>query len=217
MSTTQSIICNRFNATKGFFAKYVTMDKIWIHYFTLESNWQSTEWTAAGKNHPKWLKTQTSADKVLVSVFWDAPGILFIDYVKNGRTFNSEYYIALLVHLKKETAKKQPKLKKNVLFHQDNVQCHKSIAKMAKLNELHFELLPHPPYSPELLAVYRPQKNAPGKEIWLQWRSDIRKWGVFWGQRQIVQQKRHWIVREALESVYHPKKRLCWWIKLNFA
>ena len=37
--------------------------------------------------------------------------------------------------------------KKKVLFHQDNAQCYKSIAKMAKL---HFELLPHPPYSPDL-------------------------------------------------------------------
>ena len=60
----------------------------------------------------------------------------------------------------------------------------------------------------QLLAVCRPQKNAPGKEIWLQWRSDIENWGIFWGQRQIVLQKRHWVVREALESVYHPRRRL---------
>ena len=31
----------------------------------------------------------------------------------------------------------------------------------------------------QLLAVCRPQKNTPGKEIWLQWRSDNRNWGVF--------------------------------------
>ena len=31
--------------------------------------------------------------------------------------------------------------KKNVLFHQDNALCHKSIAMMAKVDELHFELL----------------------------------------------------------------------------
>ena len=40
--------------------------------------------------------------------------------------------------------------KKKVLFHQDNAPCHKSIATMAKLFELHFELLPHPPYSFDL-------------------------------------------------------------------
>ena len=40
--------------------------------------------------------------------------------------------------------------KKKVLFHQDKVPCHKSIAMMAKLYELPFKLLPHPPYSPDL-------------------------------------------------------------------
>ena len=40
-----------------------------------------------------------------------------------------------------------------------------------------------------LLAVFRPQKNAPGKEIWLQWRSEFGNRDVFWGQRQIVLKK----------------------------
>ena len=147
---------------------------------------------------------------------------MFIDYLEKGRTINSEYYIALLVYLKEKIAKKLPQMKKKkVLFHQDNALCHKSIAMMAKLHELHFELLPHPPlfsrsYPQQLLAVFRPQKNAPGKEIRLQWRSDIINRGIFWGQRQIILQKRHRILREALESVYHCKRRLFWWIKSNF-
>ena len=66
-----------------------------------------------------------------------------------------------------------------------------------------------------LLTVCKPKKNAPEKKIWQQWKRDIRNWGVFWGQRQIVQQKGHRIVREALESVYHPRRKLCW-IKSNF-
>ena len=39
-----------------------------------------------------------------------------------------------------------------VLFHQDNGPCHKSIAIMAKLYELHFELVPQPPHSPDLAS-----------------------------------------------------------------
>ena len=42
--------------------------------------------------------------------------------------------------------------KKKVLFHQDNASYHKSIATMAKLYELLFELLSHPPYSPDLAS-----------------------------------------------------------------
>ena len=53
--------------------------------------------------------------------------------------------------LKTEIAKKRPHMaKKKILFHQDNAPCHKSIKTMAKLHELNFELLPHPPYSPDL-------------------------------------------------------------------
>ena len=68
----------------------------------------------------------------------------FIDYFDKRRTISSEYYIALLVRLKEEIAKKRPQINKKVLFNQDNATCHKSIATMAKLDELHFELLLHP-------------------------------------------------------------------------
>ena len=92
---------------------------------------------------------QTSAGKVLASVFLDAQ-VLFINYLEKGRIINSEYYIALLACLKNEIAKNGQMKKKKVLFHQDNAPCHKSITTMAKLHELYFELLPHPPYSPDL-------------------------------------------------------------------
>lgn len=141
-----------FNRNKqDFLRRYVTMDETWIHHHTPESNRQSAEWTAAGEPRPKRPKSQKSAGKVMASVFWDAQGILFIDYLEEGKRINSEYYMALLVRLKEEIAKKRPHMKKKkVLFHQDNAPCHKSIVTMAKLHELGFELLPHPPYSPDL-------------------------------------------------------------------
>ena len=89
-----------------FLHKHATMDETWIHHFILESNQQSIEWTAAGESCPKRPKTLTSAGKVLAFIFWDAQGILFIDNLEKGRTINSEYHIALLVHLKEEIAKK---------------------------------------------------------------------------------------------------------------
>ena len=77
-------------------------------------------------------------------------GIIFIDYLKNGKIINSDYYIVLLERLKDAIAEKQPHLKKKVLFHQDNAPCHKSMKAMVKIHDLGFELLLHPPYSPDL-------------------------------------------------------------------
>ena len=134
-----------------FLRRYVTMDETWLHHFTPESNRQSDEWTAHDEPNPKRGKTQQSAGKVMASVFWDAQGIIFIDYLQKGQTINSDYYIALLDRLKDEIVKKRPHLKKKkVLFHQDNAPSHKSMKTMAKLHELGFELLLHPPYSPDL-------------------------------------------------------------------
>lgn len=134
-----------------FYRRYVTMDETWLHYYTPESKRQSAEWTAVDEPNPKRAKTQQSAGKVMASVFWDANGIIFIDYLQKGTTINSDYYCALLDRLKAEIANKRPHLqKKKVLFHQDNAPCHRSMKTMAKLNELGFELLTHPPYSPDL-------------------------------------------------------------------
>ena len=119
------------------------MDETWIHFFTPESNQQSAVWTAAGESCPKRPKMQTSAGKVLASVFWDVHGILFIDYLVKGRTNNNEYHIALLGRLNEEITKNPAtNEEEKVLFHQDNAPCHMSIATVAKLHELHFELLP---------------------------------------------------------------------------
>ena len=73
-----------------------------------------------------------------------------------GKRSSAEWMAAgesrpFLVRLSAEIKKKRPHMqKKKVLFHQGNAPCHKSMKTMVKLSELSFELLPHPPYSPDL-------------------------------------------------------------------
>ena len=106
---------------KDFLSRYVTMDETWIHHFTPESKRQSAEWRAAGESRRKRPKTQQSAGKAKTSVFWDAHGIIYIDYLEKGKYINSDYYIELLVHLKDEIAKKRLHMKKKkLIFRQDN-------------------------------------------------------------------------------------------------
>ena len=54
----------------------------------------------------------------MASVLLHAHGILFIDYLKKGKTVNSNYYMPLLDRLSAEIKKKRPHMqKKKVLFH----------------------------------------------------------------------------------------------------
>ena len=97
---------------KDFLHRYVTMDETWIHHYTPETKRSSAEWTAAGESRPKRPRTQQWADKVMASVFWNAHGILFIDYLEKGKTINSDYYMALLDRLSAGIKKKRSPMQK---------------------------------------------------------------------------------------------------------
>lgn len=140
----------RKNPTE-FLRRFITMDETWIHHYTPESKLQSKQWIGPGESAPKKAKSVLSANKVMASVFWDAKGIIFIDYLEKGRSITGEYYASLLQRLSDEIKKKRPHLaRKKVLFHHDNAPVHSCVVAMAKIHELKFEMLPHPPYSPDL-------------------------------------------------------------------
>ena len=94
-------------------------------------------------------KTQTSAGRVLASVFWDAQGIfvqLLLWEMKNQQ-IRKLYSIISAFEGRHHQKRPQMKKEKKVLFHRDNAPSHKLIATEVKLRELHFELLPHHPIS----------------------------------------------------------------------
>jgi len=62
------------------------MDETWIHHYTPESKQQPKQWTEAGCSARKKTKSVPSAGKIMALVFWDAEGILFIDYLEKGKT-----------------------------------------------------------------------------------------------------------------------------------
>ena len=88
---------------------------------------------------------------MIASVFWDADGILLIDFLEKGRTVTGKYYSNLLQQLRAAIIEKRPgKMTRGVLFHQDNGAAHKSTIAMATIRDCGYELLEHPPYSPDL-------------------------------------------------------------------
>lgn len=134
-----------------FVARLVTMDETWIHHYTPETGQHAAQWVEPGEVAPKRPKTQQSAGKVLASVFWDAKGIIFIDYLEDGRTINADYYVALLDRLNEDLKKKRKVTqRKTILFLHDNAPAHKSYKATTKLEQLGYELILHPPYSPDL-------------------------------------------------------------------
>jgi len=132
---------------------FVIVDKTWIHHYTPETKEQSKQWVPSGESAPKKAKTVPSAGKVMPTVFWDSQGIIFINYLEKGKTITGASYSSLLDRLKTELQEKRPRLAhKKMLFHH-NAPAHSSGAVAAKLMELEFQLIPHPPYSPDLFPL----------------------------------------------------------------
>jgi hypothetical protein len=77
-----------------------------------ESKQQSKQWTEASFSAPKKTRSGPSAGKVMASVFWDAEGVLFIDYLEKGKTIIGEYYSNLLTKQKKKFMRKKTRFGK---------------------------------------------------------------------------------------------------------
>ncbi|KAJ7344987.1 hypothetical protein JRQ81_000937 [Phrynocephalus forsythii] len=94
-------------------------------------------------------KVQKSARKVMLSVFWDSRGVLLTDLQK-GETLNSNYYCNLLEKLRDALKQKQHgMISKGVCLLADNAPVHTAQASVVTAHRLGYELLQHPPYSPD--------------------------------------------------------------------
>jgi hypothetical protein len=88
------------------------MYETWIHHYTPESKQQSKQWNEASCSAPKKISSIPSAGKDMASVFWDAEGILFIDYLENNKKITGEYYSNLLTKIDEKHLEKKPGLQK---------------------------------------------------------------------------------------------------------
>ena len=137
----------------NFISRYVTVDETWLHHFDPESKVQSMAWKHVTSPPPRKFRVVVSARKVMVTVFWDADGIVLIDYLEHGSTIIGTYYADLIGKCRAALKeKRRGKLRRGVLFHQDNAPSHTSSQARTAIRNAGFELLHHPPYSPDLAS-----------------------------------------------------------------
>jgi len=79
-----------------FLKRIVTGDETWIHHYDPESKQQRMQWKHATSPSPRKFKVQASAGKVMCTIFWDAEGVLLIDFMPHKVTVTGVYYGDLL-------------------------------------------------------------------------------------------------------------------------
>jgi histone-lysine N-methyltransferase SETMAR len=104
----------------------------------------------------------------MLTLFWDKRGVILEHYMPRGSTVKSATYADLLEnHLCPAIkSKRRGLLGVGVLLQHDNTRTHTARSTVATLQDLSFECLPHPPYSPDLAPsnfhVFGPLKETMG-------------------------------------------------------
>ena len=92
-----SALLKRFRSEEDdFLSHLVTVDETWVHYYEPENKAQSRQSVGPVSPRPKKFKTQPSAGKVMATLFWDAQGVIMLDFLAKKSTITGAYYANLL-------------------------------------------------------------------------------------------------------------------------
>ena len=142
-----SALLKRFRSKEDdFLSRLVTVDETRVHYYEPENKAQNRQSVGPGSPRPKKFKTQPSAGKVMATVFWDAQGVIMLDFLAKKSIITVAYYANLLDQLRTVIhEKRRGKLSKGILLQQDNARIHTCKIAMDAAERNGYKLIPHPP------------------------------------------------------------------------
>ena len=76
-----STLLKRLRSKDDFLLRLLTVDETWVHYYEPESS-VGRAWVPETKED----KTQPAAGKVMATVFWDAKGVIMLDFLPKRST-----------------------------------------------------------------------------------------------------------------------------------
>ena len=151
----------------------MTGNEKWIHYSNPK---RRKSWGLPGHASTSSFRPNIHTAKVMLCIWWDQVGVIYYKLLKPNETITGELYRTQLMRLSRA-------LHEKVILQHDNAQPH--VAKPVKtyLETLKWEVLPHPPYSPDIAPsdYYLFRSIAHGLAD-RQFRSyeDIKKWLDSW-------------------------------------
>jgi len=137
------------NEYDPFLKRIVTGNEKWIIYNNVE---RKRSWSKRGGPALTTSKLDLHPKKVMLCIWWHWKGIVYYELLPGNEIVNSDKYCSQLDQLKIEIGKKCPELinRKGVVFHHDNARPHTSLQTCQKLLEFDWDVLSHPPYSPDI-------------------------------------------------------------------
>jgi len=134
---------------KSFLHRIVTGEK-WIYY---DNPKRRKSWVKPGQPSSSVPKRNIHGSKLLLCIWWDQRGVVYYELLNPNETITRDRYRLQLMRLSRALKEKRPEWSKRhdkiILLH-DNARPHLAKPVQTYLQTLKWEVLTHPPYSPDV-------------------------------------------------------------------
>ena len=148
-----SVLLSRFkNQDSHHLREVVTGDETWLYFFEPVNKLNNKMWISENNECPVVACRSRSVRRVMYALFFDSDGILACVSVPENcsvtGTFYSDFVFSAVVN---HYQAKHPRARvRGIKLLRDNAPAHRSAVVKSYLEEFHIQVLPHPPYSPDL-------------------------------------------------------------------
>lgn len=168
---------------KGFLHRIVTGDEKWIHY---DNPKQKKSWVLPGEPSTSTAKQNIHGKKVMLCIWWDQLGVVYYELLKQNETITGECYRMQLIRLSRALKEKRPQYAKRhdkIILQHDNARPHVAFVVKTYLKTLRWEVLAHPPYSPDIAPsdyhLFRSMTHGLAEKHFTSY-EDIKNWVDSW-------------------------------------
>jgi hypothetical protein len=154
------------SAPRQFLERIITADETWAHHYEPESKAQRMAWKCPTSPVAKEFKSQPSAGKIMLTLFWNMEGAILVHFTSKGETVNSQNYCDVLRTKLKPAirSKRRGKFPKDAILLHDKARPQTANQTVETVYELGCELKEHLPFSPYLASsdfhMFDPMKEA---------------------------------------------------------
>jgi histone-lysine N-methyltransferase SETMAR len=136
----------------GGFQNIITGDETWFNYYTVSTKEDNKVWLKSGELRPQIARTSKNSKKRMFCVFFTVEGVVARIVVPKGQYVTSLYYVntvlpEVFANFMEMSGRHTVR---DVILHHDNASPHKAEVVTSYLKRERVQLLPHPPYSPDL-------------------------------------------------------------------
>ena len=130
--------------------KLVTSDEKSIYY---ENPKRRKHWVDPGQSTSSTQQRNVFGKKILIYIWWDEWDVLYYELLQLGETVTGKYCDLQLNHLAEKIQEKRPYTGRGhrpFILQHNNAKLHRSSVVYQTINELRWEVVPHPAYSPNI-------------------------------------------------------------------